>query len=65
MRDMPILDAPKFKVPVEGAEEPWTVGSQFKVPRKRGDGSRRTSTPQDVIWKQRRTRLGQLGTRGS
>ena len=65
MRDMPILEAPKFEVPVEGTEEPRAVDGQLKVPRKRGDGGMRTSPPQDVTWKQRRTRLGQLGTRSS
>ena len=65
MRNMPILDAPKFKVPIEGTKEPRAVDSQLKVLRKRGDGGMRTGTPQDVTWKQRRTRLGQLGTRSS
>ena len=38
MRDMPILEAPKFEVPIEGTKEPRAVGSQLKVPRKGRDG---------------------------
>ena len=37
MHDMPILDAPKFNVPVEETKEPGAVGSQLNVPGKRGD----------------------------
>ena len=65
MCNVPILDAPKFEVSLEGTEESRPGNGQLEVPRKRGDGGLWTSSPQNDTWKQRCVRLGQLGAGSS
>ena len=63
--NLPILDAPKAKVLLEGVEEPRPGSGQLAVPRKGGDGGLWTSSPQNAAWKQRCVRVGKLGAGSS